>query len=71
MNRIDLSNPQLMPEFEVLPTAPMPTSAKQALSGGCNSILFPDVALGQVKGTQEGGRGEATRIFTEHAFCSS
>jgi len=44
-----------MPEFEVLPSAPMPTSEKQALSGHCTSILFSDVALEQLKGTQEGG----------------
>lgn len=59
-----------MPGFEVLPIAPMPTTAKQALWEDC-TILFPAVALGQVKGTQEGGREGATKIFTERAFCSS
>lgn len=60
-----------MPGFEGLPTAPMTTSAKQVLSGGYSTILFPNVAPGQVKGTEEGGRGVSTRIFTEHAFCRS
>lgn len=51
MKRTDVRNPQLMPGFEDLPSAPMLPSAKQGLLGDCTSIIFPDVALGQVKGT--------------------
>lgn len=43
-----MCNPKLMPEIEFLPSAPMPTLAKQALSGGYTSILFPDAILRQV-----------------------
>lgn len=52
-----------MPGIEVLPGAPMPTSAKQALSGSYTSTLFQDVVLRQVTVTQEGGGGGATRIL--------
>lgn len=52
-----------MPGVELLPSAPMPTSAKQDLSEGYTSILFPHAVLRQVTVIQEGEKEGATRIF--------
>lgn len=59
-----------MPGFEAWPSALMPTSAKQALSGACIGSHFPDVVLRQVKGAGEGGQAGSTSIFTEIVFYS-